>query len=176
MVIRSTHLRKVDQVRLPDLADLAHLRSIRVLDRRRKAQFVDLSIPAGLPVEHVHIVTERFDPQQLANTPTPTYLALAGNTPPVSVAALAELPNLAWLELAEASVVDIGSIAAFPALRVLSLNAQQWDELLNTAWTPEQLVAAELGGRASLAEATTWLTAIRGGHPVARHRTIRGRC
>jgi hypothetical protein len=49
LVIRSTHLRKVDQVRLPDLADLAHLRSIRVLDRRRKAQFVDLSIPAGLP-------------------------------------------------------------------------------------------------------------------------------
>jgi hypothetical protein len=90
-------------------------------------------------------------------------------------AGLAELPKLAWLEPAGAAVADIDSIAAFPALRVLSLNAQQWDELLNPAWTPGRLVAAELG-RASLPDATTWLTAIRGGHPVARHRTIRGRC
>jgi len=175
LVIRSVHLRRVDQVLLRDLAGLAHLRSVQVIDRRHKAQLVDLSIPADLPVEHVHIVAERFDPQQLANTPTLTYVALAGNTAPVSIAALAELPNLAWLDLAEAAVADIGSIAAFPALRVLSLNAQQWDELLNTAWTPGQLVAAELG-RGSLPDATMWLTAIRGGHPVAHHRTIRGRC
>jgi hypothetical protein len=127
-----------------------------------------------LPVEHVHIVAERFDPQSLANTPTLTYVALAGNTAPVSIAALAGLPKLARLDLAEAAVADVGSVAAFPALRVLTLSAQQWDELLNTSWTPGGLVAAELG-HASLPEATTWLTAIRGGHPVARHRTIRGR-
>jgi hypothetical protein len=175
LAIRSAHLRQVDQVHLRDLADLGHLRSIRVLDRRHKAQFVDLSIPADLPVEHVHIVAERFDPEPLVNTPTLTYVALAGNTAPVSIAALAELPKLAWLELAEAAVADIDSITAFPALRVLSLNAQQWDELLNTAWTPGRLTAAELG-RGSLPDATRWLTAIRGGHPVAHHRTIRGRC
>jgi hypothetical protein len=92
LVIRSAHLRQVDQVHLRDLGDLgdlAHLRSIRVLDRRQKAQFVDLDIPAGLPIEHVHIVAERFDPQLLTNTPTLTYLELAANVVPVSVAALA---------------------------------------------------------------------------------------
>jgi hypothetical protein len=174
-VIQSAWLRLVDQVRLQDLADLAHLRSIRVGVERRKARFVDMRIPAGLRVERVHIVAERFDPRPLANTPTLTHVALAGNTAPASVAALAGLPNLAWLELAGADVADVGSIAAFPALRILSLNAQQWNELLKTAWTPERLIAAELG-RTSLPEATTWLTAIRGGHRVARHRTIRGRC
>jgi hypothetical protein len=174
-VIQSAWLRLVDHVRLQDLADLARLRSIRVGVGRGVAQFVDLRIPAGMRVERVRVVAERFDPRPLANTPTLTHVALAGNTAPVSVAALAELPKLAWLELAGAAVADIGSIAAFPALRILSLNAQQWNELLNTAWTPEQLIAAELG-RASLPEATTWLTAIRGGHPVARHRAIRGRC
>jgi len=79
------------------------------------------------------------------------------------------------LDLAEAAVADVGSIAAFPALRVLVLNARQWDELLRTGWTPSRLAAAELGGRASVAEAAAWLTAIPGaGHPAARHRTIRG--
>jgi hypothetical protein len=142
---------------------------------RRKARFVDSRIPAGMRVERVHILAERFDPRLLANTTTLTHVALAGNTAPVSVAGLAELPKLAWLELAGAAAADVGSIAAFPALRILSLNAQQWNELLETAWTPGRLIAAELG-RASLLEATTWLTAIRGGHPVAHHRTIRRRC
>jgi hypothetical protein len=80
------------------------------------------------------------------------------------------------LDLAEGAVADVGSIAAFPALRVLILNAQQWDELLRTGWTPSRLAAAELGGGASVAEAAVWLPAIRGaGHPAVRLRTIRGR-
>jgi hypothetical protein len=41
LAIRSAHLRQVDQVHLRDLADLVHLRSIRVLDRRQKTQVVD---------------------------------------------------------------------------------------------------------------------------------------
>jgi hypothetical protein len=59
---------------------------------------VDLSIPPGLPVEHVHIVAERFEPHRLAVTPTIAYVTLAGNTEPVSVAALAGLPNLVRLD------------------------------------------------------------------------------
>jgi len=78
--------------------------------------------------------------------------------------------------LAEAAVADVSAIATFPALRVLSLNSHQWDELLRTGWTPGRLAAAELGGRASLAEAAAWLTAIRGaGHLTVRYRTVRGR-
>ena len=62
------------------------------------------------------------------------------------------------------------------ALRVLSLNPQQWAELLGTGWTPSRLAAVGLGGRASVAEAAAWLTAMPGArHAAVRYRTIRGR-
>jgi hypothetical protein len=174
--IQHAHLRQVEQVRLADLAGLPHLRSIRILDVRRKAASVDLSIPPGLPVEHVHVVAERFDPRRLAATPTIAYVTLAGNTEPVSIAGLAGLPNLVRLNLAEAAVTDVDSVAAFPALRVLVLNARQWTELLRGGWTPGRLAGAELGGHASVAEAAAWVNAIGGaGHPAVRYRTIRGR-
>lgn len=146
-VIQRAHLRQVEQVRLGDLAGCSHLRSIRVPDAQQTAEYVDLSLPPGLPVEQVHIVAGRFEPHRLAATPTLTYVTLGGNTEPISVAALAGLPNLVRLDLAEAAVADVGSIATFPALRVLSLNAQQWDELLGIGWTPSRLAAAEVGGR-----------------------------
>lgn len=180
--IQSAHLRAVAQVRLADLAGFPHLRSIRILDVRQKAEYVDLSIPPGLPVEQIHVVAERFEPERLAATPTIGYVTLAGNTQPVSVAALAELPNLVRLDLAEAAVTDVATVAGLPALRVLSLNTQQWEELLASGWTPDPLAAVELGGHASVPEATAWLTAIRTlaeGRPgadqaVARHHTVRG--
>jgi cell wall assembly regulator SMI1 len=174
--IQKAHLRQVDQVDLADLAGFPFLRSIRVLDVRQKAGHVDLSVPCGLPVEHVHVVAERFEPHRLATTPTIAYVTLGGNTEPVRVAALADLPNLVRLDLAEAAVTDVVSIAAFPALHVLILNARQWDELLRVGWTPGSLAAAGLGGHPSVAESAAWLTTIRGvGHPAVRYRTIRGR-
>jgi cell wall assembly regulator SMI1 len=175
-VVQHAHLRQVGQVRLVDLAGLPQLRSIRVLDSRQTAERVDLSIPPGAPVEQVHVQAKRFEPQRLAATPTLAYVTLGGNSEPVPVAALAGLPNLLRLDLAEATVADVGTIAAFPALRVLSLNPQQWAELLGTGWTPSRLAAVELGGRASVAEAAAWLTAMPGaGHAAVRYRTIRGR-
>ncbi len=175
-LIQSAHLRQVGQVRLVDLAGLPHLRSIWVLDSRQKAEHVDLSIPPGAPVEQVHVQAERFEPRRLAATPTLAYVTLGGNSEPVSVAALADLPNLVRLDLAEATVSDVGAIAMFPALRVLSLNPHQWAELLGTGWTPNRLAGVELGGHASLAEAAAWLTAMPGaGHAAVRYRTIRGR-
>jgi cell wall assembly regulator SMI1 len=169
----------VDEVAAVDdasLIQLPHLRSIRVLDSRQTAERVDLSIPPGAPVEQVHVQAKRFDPQRLAATPTLAYVTLGGNSEPVSVAALAGLPNLVRLDLAEATVADVGAIATFPALRALSLNPQQWAELLGTGWTPSRLAAVELGGRASLAEAAAWLTAMPGAsHAAVRYRTIRGR-
>jgi cell wall assembly regulator SMI1 len=175
-VIQLAHLRQVGQVRLVDLAGLPHLRSIWVLDSRQKAEHVDLSIPPGAPVEQVHVQARRFDPQRLTATPKLAYVTLGGNTEPVSVVALADLPNLVRLDLAEATVADVGAIATFPALRVLSLNPHQWDELLGIGWTPSRLAAVELGGHASVAEAAAWLTAMPGaGHAAVRYRTIRGR-
>jgi cell wall assembly regulator SMI1 len=171
--IQAVHLRQVDEVRLVDLAALPNLRSVRVLDVRRKARFVDLSLPAGSPVEQLHVAAERFDTRQLENNPHLRYLTLAGNDAPVSVAALARLPHLVRLDLAEATVADISAVAAFPALRVLTLNAGQWGELLHTGWSPEGLAGAEVAGRTSVPEATRWLTRIRGtSHAAARHRTI----
>lgn len=175
-VVQLAHLRRVDQVRLADLAGFPRLRSIRMLDVRQKAEYVDLALPPGLPVEQVEVVAKWFEPHRLAATPTLAYVTLGGNSEPVPVAALAGLPNLLRLDLAEAAVADVGAIAAFPALRVLSLNARQWAELLRTGWTPSRLAAAELGGAASVGEAAAWLPAIRGaGHPPVRYRTIRGR-
>jgi hypothetical protein len=173
--IQHVHLRQVDRVHLADLARFPRLRSIRMIDVRRKTGYVNLSIPPGLPVEHVDIVAERFEPYRLAATPTIAYVTLAGNSEPVRVGGLAQLPNLVRLDLAAAAVADITSIAAFPALRVLSLNARQWDELLGTGWTPDRLAAAEIGGRASVAEAAAWLAVLRTERdPVVRHHTVRG--
>jgi hypothetical protein len=175
-LIQLAHLRQVGQVRLSDLAGLPHLRSIWVLDSRQTAEHVDLSIPPGLLVEQVQVEAKRFEPQRLAATPTLAYVTLGGNSEPVSVAALAGLPNLVRLDLAKAAVADVGAIATFPALRVLSLNPQQWAELLGTGWTPSRLAAVGLGGRASVAEAAAWLPAMPGaGHAAVRYRTIRGR-
>src|SRR5262249_30486023 len=120
-VIQLVHLRQADRVRLTDLAGLAHLRAIRVLDVGQKAVHVDLSIPPGLPVEQIDVAAENFDPQRLAGTPTLRYVTLAGNTAPVRVAALAALPDLVRLDLAGAAVTDVAAVATFPALRVLTL-------------------------------------------------------
>ncbi|MEH0937683.1 SMI1/KNR4 family protein [Micromonospora psammae] len=183
-VVQAAHLRAVTRVRLADLAAFPHLRAVRILDVRQKAEHVDLAIPTGLPVEQVHVVAARFEPERLAATPTLGYLTLAGNTEPVSVAALAALPNLVRLDLADAAVTDVVAVAGFPALRVLGLNARQWEALLDTGWTPGRLAAIELGGRASVPEAAAWLTRIRAlvadrtdgtGQPVVRYRTVRGR-
>jgi hypothetical protein len=174
-VIQFVHLRQADRVRLGDLAGLPHLRAIRVLDVRQKAGHVDLSIPPGLPVEQIDVAAEHFDPQRLAGTPTLRYVTLAGNTVPVRVAALAALPDLVRLDLAGAAVTDVAAVATFPALRVLTLDATQWLELLGTGWTPQRLAAARLGGRGGVPGAATWHTAIRGaGQPTVQHRTIRG--
>ncbi|MDI6101643.1 hypothetical protein QLQ12_23765 [Actinoplanes sp. NEAU-A12] len=74
------------------------------------------------------------------------YLALSGNEEPARVAGLAVIPHLLRLDLSEAVVEDVTAIAAFPALRVLSLNGAQWQELLAWGWDPRTLAAAELNG------------------------------
>ncbi len=171
--IQLVHLRRVDHLRLTDLAGLPNLRAIRVLDVRQRATRVDLSIPPGPPVEQVDVTAGHFDPERLAATPTLRYVTLAGNTEPVRVAALAGLPDLVRLDLAGAKVADIAAVATFPALRVLTLGAAQWRELLDTGWTPERLAAVRLGGRQSVAEAAGW-HAVLAGRSAMRHRTVRG--
>jgi cell wall assembly regulator SMI1 len=161
-VVQLAHLRRADRVRLSDLAGLPNLRAIRVLDARQKATEVDLTLPSGPPVEQVDVTAERFDPRRLAATPGLRYVTLAGNSTPVGIAALAALPGLVRLDLAGAVVTDVAAVATFPALRVLTLGAAQWRDLLGTGRRPDRLAAARLGGPYDAAESAAWQRAIRG--------------
>lgn len=173
--VQFVHLRQADRVRLADLAELPHLRVIRVLDVRQWATEVDLSIPPGLPVEQVDVTAGHFDPALLAGTPTLRYLRLAGNTAPVRIAALAALPDLVRLDLAGAAVADVRAVATFPALRVLTLDATQWQDLLGTGWSPQRLAAARLGGPGGVPAAAAWRRAMSGAaRSAAHHRTVSG--
>lgn len=158
--IQSAHLRRADRVRLADLAGLPNLRSIRVYDVRRQAQYIDLTLPTGLPIEHVKATAAQFEPEQLAGAPHLSYLTLAGNPDPVPIAALASVPNLLRLDLARAAVTDIAALTDFPALRVLTLDFEQWQTLLGSGWTPDGLAAVALGGSPAPAEAETWRATI----------------
>lgn len=174
-LIQLVHLRQASRLVLNDLAGLPNLRAIRARDLRQTATYVDLSIPPGLPVEQIDITAEHFDPQLLARTATLRYVTLAGNAAPVRIAALAALPDLVRLDLAGAAIADVAAVATFPALRVLTLDATQWQELLNTGWKPQRLAAARLGGRGAVAAAAAWHTALRdAAEPTMQHRTVRG--
>ncbi|GIF97137.1 SMI1/KNR4 family protein [Catellatospora citrea] len=174
--IQKVHLRKVDRVRLTHLAGFPHLRSIRALDVRGQAGHVDLSLTPGQPVEQIDVIAAHFEPRLLTSAPTIQYVKLGGNSEPVSIAALAGLPELLQLDLAAAEVTDVASITGFPALRVLILNARQWDELLATGWTPHKLAAVGLDGPTGVAQAVAWANTVQGPEQPARGiHTIRGR-
>ncbi|MEU4625716.1 SMI1/KNR4 family protein [Actinoplanes sp. NPDC023801] len=144
--VQSVHMRAVGELRLRDLAGLSSLRAIRAFDVRSKAPHADLELPAGAPVELVSVNAARFEPEKLADASHLAFLTLSGNEEPVRVAGLAANPHLLRLDLSEAVVEDVTAIAAFPALRVLSLNGAQWQELLASGWDPRTLAAAELNG------------------------------
>jgi cell wall assembly regulator SMI1 len=174
-MIQLVYLSAAGRVRLTELAGLPQLRAILVGDLAQRPTHIDLSIPAGLPVEQIDITAEHFDPAQLAGTPTLSYVSLGGNTAPVQIAALAALPDLVRLDLAGAAVTDVTAVATFPGLRVLTLDASLWRELLGTGWQPDGLAAARLGGRGGVAEAAAWHGALT--HTdlsAARHGTVRG--
>lgn len=173
--VQLVHVRDADRVWLTDLAGLDNLRTVRVRDLRHKAAHVDLSLPHGAPVEQVDVTAMDFDPQRLAGTPSLRYVSLAGNTAPVQVAALAALPDLVRLDLSGADVADVAAVATFPALRVLVLNAGQWQDLLSTGWTPQRLAAARLDGPGSIAAAPAWYKALHdASQSHAQHRTVHG--
>ncbi|BCY08391.1 hypothetical protein L3i22_034790 [Actinoplanes sp. L3-i22] len=113
---------------------------------------VDLTLPTGVPVELVDVTAAGFEPGRLAGAPELAYLSLAGNTEPVRIAGLAAVPGLLRLDVSGAAVADLPAIAAFPALRVLSLNGAQWQTLLDSGWSPRGLAAARLTGPRTAAQ------------------------
>ncbi|MEU4220438.1 SMI1/KNR4 family protein [Actinoplanes sp. NPDC026623] len=168
-VVQAVRLGGIGEARFADLGRFRNLRSITILGVRQK---VDMSIPEGLPVERVDVNASRFDPADLVATPTVSCLTLAGNDAPVSIAALAALPNLLRLDLSGAAVTDVEALASFPALRVLILNGRQWTSLLATGWRPARLAAVALGGAAGVGDAARWSRAF--GSPAGYH-TLGGR-
>ncbi|WP_433788804.1 SMI1/KNR4 family protein [Actinoplanes sp. CA-252034] len=144
--VQSVHIRATDELRLRDLAGLISLRTVRAFDVRSKAAWADLELPADAPVELVSVNAARFDLGRLTGASHLAYLTLSGNEEPVRIAGLADLPHLLRLDLSEALVDDVTAIAAFPALRALSLNGAQWRELLASGWNPRTLAAAQLTG------------------------------
>ncbi|MFI5909912.1 SMI1/KNR4 family protein [Dactylosporangium sp. NPDC051541] len=171
--VQFAHLRRVDRVRLADLAGLPRLRTIKVLDVRSPAAYVDLRLAPGLPVEQVDVTAGHFEPERLADAATLRYVRLAGNREPVRVAALAGRPDLVALDLADAVVGDVAAVAAFPALRVLTLNAGQWRELFASGWEPARLAGARMGGRGGVAALGDWQRGLRPGGVRDTYRTVR---
>ncbi|MEU4623468.1 SMI1/KNR4 family protein [Actinoplanes sp. NPDC023801] len=174
-VVQAVDVLEAPGVSFADLSGLPHLRSIVV---HAATGPVDMTIPPGLPVEKVHVVAAGFDPALLAGARPPNgspglrFLTLAGNTAPVSIAALAALPGLLRLDLSGAAVTDIEAIAGFPALRVLVLNERQWTTLLAAGRLPGTLAAVSLAGDAGVAESTRWQKAF---GRAATHHTLEGR-
>lgn len=167
-VVQEIVLADATDVRFADLDRFPNLKSIVVRDSPTP---VDMTLPPALPIERVNVTAPTFDPAVLTTAPTLSGIRLAGNKTPVPIAALATLPALLSLDLAEAEVTDIDSIAKFPALRRLTLSADQWTGLLATGWQPSSLAAAELAGPAGVAAATHWRRSL--GHE-ATHRTLHG--
>nr|BFE57657.1 hypothetical protein GCM10020063_021830 [Dactylosporangium thailandense] len=160
-------LRAKGPVRVADFEPFTNLRSIVI---RGNAPLVDMTLSARLPVERLLVEAARWEFAALP--PTIIDITLSGNDGSTPVADLATLPNLVRLDLSGATVPDIEMIAAFPALRVLTLNCRQWTELLATGWKPAQLAAAGLGGSAGVRDAARWLQAF--GHQGTFHTLTGG--
>ncbi|WP_436532007.1 SMI1/KNR4 family protein [Actinoplanes sp. HUAS TT8] len=144
-------MRTEDPVGLTDFGHFANLRSLVI---RGEAPMVDVALPAGPPIESLHVEAAAW---RLATLPpTVTDLTMKGNVEPTPIAALAALPNLVRLDLSGATVPDIEVIATLPALRVLTLNGRQWTQLLATTGKPPRLAAAGLGGSAGVGDAVRW--------------------
>lgn len=154
-----------------DPAALAPLRTLREL-RINRAKLVVPSV-ADLPaLECLAVEAERIDLDALAHQQTLWDLKLAGSAEAVDLTVLRTLPSLTRLDLSGVEAADLAPLADLPGLRVLVLNAQQWDALRRAGLRPPRLAAAERAGTSSLrdtADWTEWLT----GHRLPLH-TVTG--
>jgi cell wall assembly regulator SMI1 len=143
---------------LRELSPLSSLRDIRVT----KARHVELTVPRELPVESVNVTAAGIGVASLAGHPTVWRLILSGNNAAaVDITPLTITPALSYLDLAQAEIVDAAPLASIPLLRALSLNVDQW-RTVRQPNLARRLAAARLQGPAYLAQAITWINAVRG--------------
>lgn len=123
----------------------------------------DLSPLQDTPVEELALALDVVDLTPLSGHPTLRRLTIRTRRP-VDLSALRTLPALHSLDLSRAAVPDFGVLAELPALKYLSLRADQWAQ----ATTPPNLAAAGLAGAPSLPEAVTWAARF-SNHDPAHH-------
>ncbi|MCG3757042.1 SMI1/KNR4 family protein [Amycolatopsis sp. Poz14] len=151
--VQSCHL--TDGAHL-DLAALEPLGGLRELGAHRMRSVV----PAvtNLPLlESLTIAAEQTDLKALAGHPTLWDLTLSDLTHPVDLTPLATLPNLTRLAISGLDIPAIDQLAQLPALRVLTLDADQLTRLLASGHRIPQLAALTISGRVLLSDAVEFL-------------------
>lgn len=138
----------------PPELDLTLLRAVPNL----RELHVNRSGPVRLWLpEHVvslTLDTPEADLAALAGHPALRDLAVRGL--PVRAAHLAALPELLFLDLSDADVVDVESLGELD-VRVLTLNAAQWSRLRAAGAPPPRLVVARIGGPQTVEDALDWV-------------------
>ncbi|MDA3626672.1 SMI1/KNR4 family protein [Saccharopolyspora sp. WRP15-2] len=137
---------------LAALAPLANLRELRI----NRAKLVTPALGDQPALESLAIEADRIDLAALAHQPTIWDLKLAGAAEPLDIAVLRTLPALTRLDLSDADVEDITPVAELPDLRVLTLNAAQWNALREADLRPPNLAAASRAGTGSLRDTADW--------------------
>lgn len=151
-------LRHAGHVELAPLAELPLLRGLRVVD----SDSVDFRGLHGCPLEEIEVKTAETDLAPLAGHPSLRALKVSGG----AVVAVAPAPGLSIVDLSNAVVPDLAGVLGLPALKVLTLHVDQWQEVRDRFATPAGLVAATITGQDSLAHAAEWASWLAGG-PVA---------
>ncbi|GAA2659190.1 MULTISPECIES: SMI1/KNR4 family protein [Actinosynnema] len=152
-LIQGLYLNDAPELDLTPLRALPNLRELHVV---RCAGPVRLWVP-----EHVASLTvdaPEADLAVLAGHPALWDLSLRGL--PVRVADLPALPELLFLDLSGADVVDVESLGELD-VRALTLSAAQWARLRAADTLPPRLAAARIGGPQALQDVldwTNWLT------------------
>ncbi|NBE53469.1 hypothetical protein GUY60_18975 [Streptomyces sp. YC537] len=146
------HTLVVDEARSLDLEPVRgapHLRTVMLFGEGP----VDLRPLLDIPLEALRLHLDAVDLHQLAGHPTLRVVQLATRQP-VDLSVLRTFPRLEGLELSDAALQNVGTIAELSGLLSLTLSYEQWQELD----TMPRLAAAGLAGDATLSQVNEWAT------------------
>ncbi|WP_336158232.1 SMI1/KNR4 family protein [Amycolatopsis sp. VC5-11] len=157
-LVQACYLRHEGDLDLTVFESLGSLRDIGV----RGAKTVTPTV-TNLPLlESLTIAAEQADLEALTGHPTLWDLTLSDLTHPVDLSPLATLPNLTRLTISGLDIPAIDQLAHLPALRVLTLDANQLTRLLASGHRLPQLAALTISGRVLLPDAVEFLRQLRG--------------
>ncbi|MGV9351221.1 SMI1/KNR4 family protein [Streptomyces spiralis] len=144
------HTLVVDKVKSLDLESVRRAPHMRAVTLYGEGS-VDLHPLLDIPLEALCLHLDTVDLHQLAGHPTLRVVELSTKQP-VDLSALRTFPRLEGLELSDAIVQDVGTIADLSGLLSLTLSYEQWQELDKVP----PLAAAGLGGDSTLSQVNEW--------------------